>query len=171
MPANDSRLLTANLTPRSAHTFSLSHYLHTRILLLLSRPSVPSTRARLLALACGLAIVALHCMGRQLSIPPSTSPPSALKHKYTTSQRAFNASLSFLSSKPVNRKSCFLVIPFFYSSFLFPRAWCSLSIPSHSNNPIPRNQHHYLSPVDFSRKSTKINITLLINSSCPPKLQ
>lgn len=94
-------------------------------------PHTPSTRACLLALACGLPIVALHCMAGHLF---SHLLARRAEHKYITSG-ALRDLLLFFLQQDRQFQELFLSYAFFCSSFLFPRAWCSLFILSHSNNP------------------------------------
>jgi hypothetical protein len=112
LQANEQCLLTANLTPPSAHTLTSAHHLRTA-------PSSPSTRGCPLALACEFPIVALHCIHRVPVQPASSSrnTPSISIPAHGTCWALF----SLLFSKRVNSKSCFLVIHFFSSTFLFPK--------------------------------------------------
>jgi hypothetical protein len=106
--------------------------------------------------------IALH--GRA-AVQPATDESFVLSISIPR-QRA-STSLSFLFSKPVNRKSCFLVTPFFILLFI-PKG---LVLSVHTIKLITQfNQQHPLSPVDINTKSQK-STTLLISSSCPLNLQ
>lgn len=109
--ANEAHLLTANFTPPSARTPRAATSAHH----LPSAPSSPSTRGCLLALACRLPIVALHCIDGA-PVQPAIFSRTRTEHKYTSPWRSLRSLLFSL------QQACQVQELFFsyaISSFLF----------------------------------------------------